>query len=81
MDKRLTIALDAMGGDRAPEVVVKGANIARDRHPEVDFLLFGDEGRIQPLLRGLEKLGRVCTVRHTEVAVSGEDKPTSALRN
>ena len=81
MDKRLTIALDAMGGDRAPEVVIKGANIARDRHPEVDFLLFGDEGRIQPLLRGMEKLRRVCTVHHTEVAVSGEDKPSSALRN
>ena len=42
MDKRLTIALDAMGGDRAPEVVIKGANVARDRYPEVDFLLFGD---------------------------------------
>ena len=81
MDKRLTIALDAMGGDRAPEVVIKGANIARDRFPEVDFLLFGDEGRIRPLLRGMEKLGRVCTVHHTEVAVSGEDKPSSALRN
>ena len=81
MDKRLTIALDAMGGDRAPEVVIKGAKIARDRHPEVDFLLFGDEERIQPLLRGLEKLERVCTVHHTEVAVSGEDKPSLALRN
>ena len=81
MDKRLTIALDAMGGDRAPEVVIKGANIARDRHPEVDFLLFGDEGRIQPLLRGMAKLRRVCTVCHTEVAVSGEDKPSAALRN
>ncbi|MCH7542033.1 MAG: phosphate acyltransferase PlsX [Proteobacteria bacterium] len=81
MDKRLTIALDAMGGDRAPEVVIKGANIARDRHPEVDFLLFGDEGRIRPLLRGLAKLGRVCTLHHTEVAVSGEDKPSLALRN
>ncbi|MCZ6849566.1 MAG: phosphate acyltransferase PlsX, partial [Alphaproteobacteria bacterium] len=81
MDKRLTIALDAMGGDRAPEVVIKGANVARDRYPEVDFLLFGDEGRIRPLLRGMEKLQRVCTVHHTEVAVSEEDKPSLALRN
>ncbi len=81
MDKRLTIALDAMGGDRAPEVVIKGANVARDRYPEVDFLLFGDEGRIRPLLRGMEKLRRVCTVHHTEVAVSEEDKPSLALRN
>ncbi len=81
MDKRLTIALDAMGGDRAPEVVIKGANIARDRYPQVDFLLFGDEGRIRPLLRRMEKLGRVCTIHHTEVVVLAEDKPSSALRN
>ena len=81
MDKRLTIALDAMGGDRAPEVVIKGANIARDRFPEVDFLLFGDEGRIRPLLRGMEKLARLCTIHHTEMAILGGDKPSAALRN
>ena len=39
----VTIALDAMGGDDAPQIVVAGANIARRRYPHVNFLLYGDE--------------------------------------
>ena len=44
-----TIALDAMGGDRAPQVVIAGADMARQRVPDLSFLLCGD----QPSLRGL----------------------------
>ena len=39
-----------MGGDAGPAVVVPGAAIALERHPELEFLLFGDEARIAPLL-------------------------------
>jgi len=37
----IVIALDAMGGDHAPEMVVRGAHIALKRFPHVQFLLFG----------------------------------------
>ena len=37
----IVIALDAMGGDHAPEMVVRGAHIALKRFPNVHFLLFG----------------------------------------
>ena len=43
MSDRLVVALDAMGGDRAPDMVVKGASIALQRFPQVSFLLYGDE--------------------------------------
>ena len=46
----ITIALDAMGGDRAPDMVLKGADIALQRFPELRFLLFGDESELEPLL-------------------------------
>jgi hypothetical protein len=46
----ITIALDAMGGDRAPAMVVRGAELALQRHPNVHFLLFGAEDRVAPLL-------------------------------
>jgi len=39
----ITIALDAMGGDGAPAIVLKGAEIALQRHPGVRYLLFGAE--------------------------------------
>jgi len=76
----LSIALDAMGGDRAPEMVVKGANIARQRFPNVSFIFFGDEQRIKPLLARYRALSKVARIVHTDKIVAGDDKPSVALR-
>jgi glycerol-3-phosphate acyltransferase PlsX len=76
----LSIALDAMGGDRAPEMVVKGANIARQRFPSVSFIFFGDELRVQPLLARYRALSKVSRIVHTDKIVAGDDKPSVALR-
>src|SRR5689334_16816454 len=77
---RLVVALDAMGGDRAPDMVVKGASIALQRFPQVSFLLYGDESRLKPLLAKLPRLSERSTVHHTDEAVSGDAKPSMALR-
>jgi len=77
---RLTIALDAMGGDHAPDMVVAGAALARERHPGVDYLLFGDEQRIIPLLAKQPALRDVTTVLHTPNAVTSDAKAAAALR-
>ena len=44
--KTVVLALDAMGGERAPDMVIKGANVARVRHPDIHFMLFGDEEQL-----------------------------------
>ncbi len=80
MRGRLTIALDAMGGDAAPQMVIRGANIARQRYPQVDFLMFGREGEITAVLAKMKRLRDVTTVVHTEDVVRSDDKPSSALR-
>ena len=80
MSGRLTIALDAMGGDHAPDMVVAGAALARERHPGVDYLMFGDEHRIGPLLARRPGLRDVTTIQHTPDAVSGDAKAAVALR-
>ena len=77
----LTIALDAMGGDLAPTMVIEGAEIARQHNPTVHFLIFGDEARIAPLLAKHPKLAAASTVRHTSDVVTNDDKPSHALRN
>ncbi|HEY9566720.1 MAG TPA: phosphate acyltransferase, partial [Thalassobaculum sp.] len=51
MSQALRIAVDAMGGDRAPGMVIQGADVALERDPHLDFILVGDEARIGPLLR------------------------------
>lgn len=77
----LSIALDAMGGDGAPEIVVRGAELARIRHPDVSFLFYGDKERITRILASYKKLSAVSAVHHTDSVISGEDKPSLALRN
>jgi glycerol-3-phosphate acyltransferase PlsX len=76
----ITIALDAMGGDRAPAMVVRGADIALERHPGARFLLFGDEAQIAPLLARLPRLAEAATVHHTDDIVLADAKPSLALR-
>jgi glycerol-3-phosphate acyltransferase PlsX len=77
----LAISLDAMGGDNAPEMVVRGADIARRRFPQAKFLFFGDEAKVRPLLESLPDLSKVSTLRHTVSVVTMDDKPSQALRS
>jgi len=81
VSKSLTIALDAMGGDAAPRIVVSGANIARERFPNVRFLMFGREAEVAPLLDKMDKLREVTTLVHTDSIIRSEDKPSGALRS
>jgi glycerol-3-phosphate acyltransferase PlsX len=75
-----TIALDAMGGDAGPAVVLPGAALALERHPDVTFLLFGDEGRIAPLLEAYPVLAGRARIIHTDAVVEMQDKPSQAVR-
>ena len=80
MGTSLAISLDAMGGDNAPDMVVRGADIARKRFPNVHFLMFGDEAKLKPMLDALPELAKVSTIHHTESVVAMDDKPSQALR-
>jgi len=80
MSENVVIALDAMGGDHAPDIVIKGVDIVRVQFPDARFLLFGDEAKLNPLLDAHPNVRNVCEIRHTDQAISGEDKPSHALR-
>jgi len=69
-----------MGGDRAPEIVVKGANIALRRFPQAQFRFFGAEGSVRPLLAKLPRLGARASIHHTDESITGDAKPSLALR-
>lgn len=80
MKKPVRIALDAMGGDFGPSVVLPGADLFLQRHPEVRFLMFGDSEKVSPLLGAHPRLAAATTFRHTAVSVGMADKPSQALR-
>jgi phosphate acyltransferase len=80
MPQKVRIALDAMGGDVGASVVIPGAAISLARHPDSEFLLFGDRTSIEPQLAKYPALKAAARVIHTDVAVSMHDKPSQALR-
>ena len=80
MSQTVRIALDAMGGDHGPAVVVAGAELALARHPDSKFLFFGQTEQVTPLLAKQPALQAVSRLVHADIAVRMEDKPSQALR-
>ncbi|HEX9647443.1 MAG TPA: phosphate acyltransferase PlsX [Alphaproteobacteria bacterium] len=81
MTKPITIAIDAMGGDNAPDAIIRGVHLAARRRLETRFIVVGDRARIEPLLRRYRRiLGERATIEHTAEVVAAEDKPSVALR-
>jgi glycerol-3-phosphate acyltransferase PlsX len=80
MPQKVRIALDAMGGDHGPSVVLPGAELSLTRHPDTEFILVGDRAKIEPLLDTYPRLKAASRVVHTDVAIKMDDKPSQALR-
>jgi len=80
MPAQRIIALDAMGGDHGPEVVLPGADLALVRHPQLEVLLFGDQAQIAPILARYPRLAARSKIIHTDIVVRSDDKPSQALR-
>ncbi len=85
----MRIAVDAMGGDHAPEEIVPGA-LAAAKIIDAEICLVGDQQQIIDLLGGAYKgtgaggvadvgPGRV-TVRHSEGVVGMDESPRAALK-
>ena len=76
----LRIALDAMGGDNAPESTIAGALAAADHGFEI--VLVGDEGIISEQIADAKVGGLppTCTIHHATEIVEMEDSPGAVLR-
>lgn len=80
MSKKYTIALDCMGGDKAPKIVIEGAELIASANQDIRFLLFGDSEKISPILKHCPKLKDRFTLFHTDQSISADEKPSIALR-
>jgi glycerol-3-phosphate acyltransferase PlsX len=76
--ERPRVAVEAMGGDHAPEEVVRGAVDWAREHDDVDVILVGDESRITPFID--ESLPAHVTIVHATEAVGMDESPAVAVR-
>jgi glycerol-3-phosphate acyltransferase PlsX len=80
MPDKVRIALDAMGGDHGAPVLLPGADISLTRHPDIEYVMFGDAAVVGPVLEKLPRLKARTRLVHTDVAIRMDDKPSQALR-
>lgn len=73
----MRIAIDAMGGDNAPEAIVKGAQRALQFFDDVEFVFFGDEEKIKPLLKDSSQI----EVFHTDEEIGAHESPVQAVKS
>ncbi|MBR4742144.1 MAG: phosphate acyltransferase PlsX [Desulfovibrio sp.] len=79
MNDKPVIAVDAMGGDFGPSVVVPGA-IAASKQYDIHVLLVGDTAKIQAELNSLNVSGAHYDVVHASDVVRMNDKASDVLR-
>lgn len=75
------IAIDAMGGDFGPSVVVPAALKSLAVHPDLSLILVGEQSRIEELLKGVPaSLRQRLEIVHTAVSIDDNSRPETVLR-
>lgn len=74
----MKIAIDAMGGDKGPEVIVNGILKVNHQFPDISYLLFGDEEKIKAQFK--EAIPENIEVIHTTEEIYYDDEPVRAVR-
>ncbi len=75
----MRIIVDAMGGDNAPEAIVKGCLLARDEY-NVNIVLSGKEDILKKFIEDETKDYRNIEILNAEDVITNDDKPVMAIR-
>jgi phosphate acyltransferase len=75
----LRIAVDAMGGDKAPEELVRGAAAASLSITDAELILVGDTARVSRVLAETRHDAERVRVQHADDVVAMYEKPAEAL--
>lgn len=76
----LVILVDAMGGDNAPQDIVKGCVEAVNESQGFDILLIGDKDKIEEILGEKNLLNPRIKIHHASEVITVEDSPTKAIK-
>lgn len=80
MSRQITLSIDAMGGDAAPQIVMHGIAEARVRYPHVRYLVYGKPDAVQPFIDADTTLRDCCEVRQADGVITGDQKVSQAIR-
>jgi glycerol-3-phosphate acyltransferase PlsX len=75
-----TIAIDAMGGDSGPQVMIAGASRALKKDPTLQFTFYGDQQQVEDEIEKYKNLLSRVTVCHSPEEIHPTEKPSQAIR-
>ena len=84
MSKKISIAIDAMGGDNSPDKTLEGVKIfLKKNESSNDFILniFGKKDLIDEKLKKYNISSNLINVIHSDTVVSDEETPLTAIKN
>ncbi|NQU17150.1 MAG: phosphate acyltransferase PlsX [Candidatus Saganbacteria bacterium] len=76
----MKIALDAMGGDSAPEAPVKGACLAAEKFSDIEIVLVGDEEKLNLLLKKQKNCSSRVSIMHASQSIGMNEAPVQAVK-
>ena len=80
MNKPISIAVDAMGGENSPGKVIKGIEIHSLESSDIFYNIFGNENSIEPLLKKTKIPTNIYKIIHTENIIKDSDSALSAAK-
>ena len=80
MREKITIAVDAMGGDNSPKKVIEGIKISLIKNPNLKFLLFGDEKILVNYLGNEKNILQNIEIHHCSQKVEDDESPLSGAK-
>ena len=80
MEYKTIVAVDAMGGDNAPEEIVKGAVEAVNERPDIKVHLFGDETAVKKELAKYRYQPEQIELTHTTEVITPDEAPVASVR-
>ncbi len=80
MKKMIRIAVDAMGGDNAPEKIIDGIELHYNKSENIYYKIFGNENLIKPIINKKSIDKKIYEIVHTDEKVEGEDSAFTAAK-
>ncbi|MGI9461426.1 MAG: phosphate acyltransferase PlsX [Alphaproteobacteria bacterium] len=77
---KVVLAIDVMGGDKAPDAPLVACNKFLKKNKNVFFLLVGDAVKIKPYLKKYKLLRKMADIIHTKDVIKNEERVSVALR-
>ena len=84
MSKKISIAIDAMGGDNSPDKTIEGIKIFLEKNKfknDFNINIFGKEDEIKDKIKKYDVKSNLLNIIHSDLVVSDEETPLTAVKN